>query len=266
MSLTNNKTTHNTNNLTNRYKLSIKNLSVKLSSNNQKILRNLSLEINPGEIHILMGRNGSGKSTLSKAIVGHPSYTVSSGTISFKGVEITQLEPHIRSLNGIFLCFQNPVEIQGVKNLDFLRKISNSKKKYRGEKNYDPLDFYKFINEKLSEVGLDYSFLTRNVNEGFSGGEKKRNEMLQLITLNAEFCIFDEIDSGLDIDSIKNLAKLIKKLKKNNTGMIIITHYNKLIDLVEPDFVHILSDGEIKKTGDSKLAKLIEIEGFDTIN
>jgi len=243
----------------------IENLSVILKTNNRNIIKNLNMSINPGEIHILMGRNGSGKSTLSKAIVGHPSYEITSGKILYKNIDITQLDPAIRALNGIFLCFQSPVEIQGVKNLDFLRKISNSRRSFHNKAMLDPLDFYEFINEKIQQVGLDHSFLSRNVNQGFSGGEKKRNEMLQLLAIQADFCIFDEIDSGLDIDSIKNLVSIIDQLKKHEVGMLIITHYNKLINMIRPDFVHILKDGNIVKTGDYSLATLVDKEGFETI-
>ncbi|ABA27362.1 Ycf16 (nucleomorph) [Bigelowiella natans] len=252
--------------LDNINKLKISDLSIILKSNNTKIVENLNLTVNPGEIHVLMGRNGSGKSTLSKTIVGHPSYEVIDGSITYKNIDITQIDASLRALNGIFMCFQSPVEIQGVKNLDFLRKISNSRRKFLSQPIFDPLDFYSFISDKIESVGLDNTFLTRNVNEGFSGGEKKRNEMLQLITVQADFCIFDEIDSGLDIDSIKNLVDIISTLRNRGVGMIIITHYNKLIDLVRPDYVHILKNGKIIKSGDMELSKIIEREGFDAIN
>lgn len=212
-----------------------------------------------------MGSNGSGKSTLSNVIAGHPSYEILQGNIVFKDQIINELDPHIRSLLGIFLCFQTPVEIQGVKNIDFLRKISNTRRKYLNKQTMDPLDFYFYINEKIQSVGLDASFLSRNINEGFSGGEKKRNELLQLIVTEPELCIFDEIDSGLDIDSIKNLSTLINQQIHNNTGVIIITHYKKLIDILHPNKIHVMKNGTILKTGDISLATMIENEGFSSI-
>nr|BAS01905.1 putative chloroplast protein Ycf16 [Amorphochlora amoebiformis] len=243
--------------------IEISNIGVKIKNNNKTILKNVNLKIKKGEIHVLMGRNGSGKSTLSKAIVGHPSYEITKGQIMYKGMNLNELEVSERALKGIFLCFQSPVEIQGVKNLDFLRKISNSRRTYLGKSTYDPLEFYIFINNKIESVGLNSGFLSRNINEGFSGGEKKRNELLQLIAMEAEFCIFDEIDSGLDIDSIKSLVKIIGDLKSQGVGILIITHYKKLLDLLNPDFVHILKNGEIIRTGNKDLADLIEKEGFE---
>jgi len=209
-----------------------------------------------------MGSNGSGKSTLTKIIVGHPGYEIIDGCIYYKNIKINNVEPNIRSLNGIFLCFQNPVEIQGIKNIDFLRKINNSRKKYFSETPMDPLDFYYFITEKINIVGLDISFLSRNINDGFSGGEKKRNELLQLITIDANLCIFDEIDSGLDIDSIKKLVDIINQLKKNSVGLLVISHYKNFIDLLHPDKIHIMKEGSIIETGDSTLVNKIEREGF----
>nr|BAS01704.1 putative chloroplast protein Ycf16 [Lotharella vacuolata] len=246
--------------------LNIVKLNAKLKSTNKKILNNLNLLINQGELHVLMGSNGSGKSTLSKIIVGHPGYEILNGCIYYKNIKINNVEPNIRSLNGIFLCFQNPVEIQGIKNIDFLRKINNSKKKYFNRPLIDPLDFYTFITEKISIVGLDISFLSRNINDGFSGGEKKRNELLQLLTVDAELCIFDEVDSGLDIDSIKKLVEIINQLKKNNTGLLIISHYKNFIELLHPDKIHIMRDGSISETGDSTLVNKIEREGFNYDN
>merc|ERR1712023_622985 len=220
--------------------LEIKNLCASITGSQEKILDDLNIAINYGEIHVIMGRNGSGKSTLSNIIVGHPSYQVVSGSIKFKTSEINDLSADSRSLNGIFLCFQNPTEIQGVKNLDFLRKINNEKRKFLGKQILDPLDFFNVIKEKLSIVDLGADFLSRNVNVGFSGGEKKRNEILQLITVETDFCILDEIDSGLDIDSIKSLGLLLRDLKQNDTSILLITHYKKLIDLLQPDAIHVL--------------------------
>merc|ERR1712023_403718 len=242
--------------------LNIVELDAKIKSTNKKILSDLNLSINQGELHVLMGSNGSGKSTLTKIIVGHPGYEIIDGSIYYKNIKINNVEPNIRSLNGIFLCFQNPVEIQGIKNIDFLRKINNSRKKYFNEAPMDPLDFYYFITEKINVVGLDISFLSRNINDGFSGGEKKRNELLQLITIDAELCIFDEIDSGLDIDSIKKLVDIIYQLKQKNVGIIIISHYKNFIDLVQSNKVHVMHEGTIIETGDSALVNKIEREGF----
>ncbi|AIB09651.1 putative chloroplast protein Ycf16 (nucleomorph) [Lotharella oceanica] len=242
--------------------LNIIDLNAKIKSTKKKIINNLNLTINQGELHVLMGSNGSGKSTLTKIIVGHPGYEIIDGCIYYKNIKINNVEPNIRSLNGIFLCFQNPVEIQGIKNIDFLRKINNSRKKYFSETPMDPLDFYYFITEKINIVGLDISFLSRNINDGFSGGEKKRNELLQLITIDANLCIFDEIDSGLDIDSIKKLVDIINQLKKNSVGLLVISHYKNFIDLLHPDKIHIMKEGSIIETGDSTLVNKIEREGF----
>merc|ERR1712023_448568 len=242
--------------------LNIIDLDAKIKSTNKNILNDLNLSINKGELHVLMGSNGSGKSTLTKIIVGHPGYEIIDGSIYYKNIKINNVEPNIRSLNGIFLCFQNPVEIQGIKNIDFLRKINNSRKKYFNEAPMDPLDFYYFITEKINVVGLDISFLSRNINDGFSGGEKKRNELLQLITIDADLCIFDEIDSGLDIDSIKKLVDIINQLKKNSVGLLVISHYKNFIDLLRPDKIHIMREGNIIETGDSNLVNKIEREGF----
>merc|ERR1712023_387370 len=242
--------------------LNIIDLDAKIKSTNKNILNDLNLSINKGELHVLMGSNGSGKSTLTKIIVGHPGYEITDGCVYYKNIKINNVEPNIRSLNGIFLCFQNPVEIQGIKNIDFLRKINNSRKKYFNQNLMDPLDFYHFITEKIDVVGLDVSFLSRNINDGFSGGEKKRNELLQLITIDAELCIFDEIDSGLDIDSIKKLVDIIYQLKQKNVGIIIISHYKNFIDLVQSNKVHVMHEGTIIETGDSALVNKIEREGF----
>lgn len=243
--------------------LRINNLSVKIKNNDEKIINDLCLQINEGEIHILMGKNGSGKSTISKVISGHPAYIIEDGAIEFKNTKLNNLDPSLRSLNGIFLCFQNPLEIHGVRNLDFLRKISNCKRSHLKKQIFDPLEFYKFINRKIKKVGLDPSFLSRDINVGFSGGEKKRNEILQLLTLEADLCIFDEVDSGLDVDSIKNIAKIITELKNNGSAILLITHYKKLLDMINPDLIPIIDEGKIIKSGGVSLVELIEKEGFD---
>jgi len=218
--------------------LEIKDL--KASINNNEILRSLNLTINPGEIHAIMGPNGSGKSTFSKIIAGHPAYEVLGGDIIFKGSSILDLDPEERSHLGIFLAFQYPIEIPGVSNEDFLRLAYNSKQKFLNKPEVDPIEFFSIINEKLKLVNMSSIFLSRNVNEGFSGGEKKRNEILQMILLESELSILDETDSGLDIDALKIISKGINTFMDSNKAIILITHYQRLLDYIKPDYVHVM--------------------------
>ena len=241
--------------------LEIKNL--KASINTNEILKNLNLTINKGEIHAIMGPNGSGKSTFSKILAGHPAYEVLSGEILFKGNNILNLEPEERSHLGIFLAFQYPIEIPGVSNEDFLRLAYNSKQKSKNQPEVDPLEFLAIINEKLELVDMSPVFLSRNVNEGFSGGEKKRNEILQMILLDSELSILDETDSGLDIDALKIISKGINTFMEKNKAIILITHYQRLLDYVKPDYVHVMQNGKIIKTGSSELAKELELKGYE---
>jgi Fe-S cluster assembly ATP-binding protein len=244
--------------------LEIKDL--KASINNNEILRSLNLTINPGEIHAIMGPNGSGKSTFSKIIAGHPAYEVLGGDIIFKGSSILDLDPEERSHLGIFLAFQYPIEIPGVSNEDFLRLAYNSKQKFLNKPEVDPIEFFSIINEKLKLVNISSIFLSRNVNEGFSGGEKKRNEILQMILLESELSILDETDSGLDIDALKIISKGINTFMDSNKAIILITHYQRLLDYIKPDYVHVMQNGRIIKTGNAELAKELEIKGYEWLN
>jgi len=239
---------------------------LRASTNNNEILRNLNLTVNRGEVHAIMGPNGSGKSTFSKIIAGHPAYEVLSGDIIFKGSSILKLDPEERSHLGIFLAFQYPIEIPGVSNEDFLRLAYNSKQKFLRKREVDPIEFFTIINEKLKLVDMSSIFLTRNVNEGFSGGEKKRNEILQMILLEAELSILDETDSGLDIDALKIISKGINTFMNSNKSIILITHYQRLLDYIKPDYVHVMQRGKIIKTGTSELAKELEIKGYEWLN
>jgi Fe-S cluster assembly ATP-binding protein len=210
-----------------------------------------------------MGPNGSGKSTFSKVLAGHPAYNVTDGQILFKGVNILDLDPEDRSHLGIFLAFQYPIEIPGVSNEDFLRLAYNAKQKAKNEPEIDPLEFLMIINEKLKLVDMSATFLSRNVNEGFSGGEKKRNEILQMILLDSELSILDETDSGLDIDALKIISNGINRFMNENKAIILITHYQRLLDYIKPDFVHVMQNGKIIKTGTADLAKELEIKGYE---
>ena len=241
--------------------LEIKDLQVSINDN--KILKSLNLTINKGEIHAIMGPNGSGKSTFSKVLAGHPAYSVLNGDILFKGSSILDLEPEERSHLGIFLAFQYPIEIPGVSNEDFLRLAYNSKQKFYNKPEIDPLQFLVIINEKLKCVNMSPIFLSRNVNEGFSGGEKKRNEILQMILLNSELSILDETDSGLDIDALKVISNGINNFMNPNKSIILITHYQRLLDYINPTYVHVMQNGKIIKTGSAKLAQELEDKGYE---
>lgn len=241
--------------------LEIKDLKVSINEN--EILKSLNLKVNKGEIHAIMGPNGSGKSTFSKVIAGHPAYSVSSGDIMFKGSSILDLDPEDRSHLGIFLAFQYPIEIPGVSNEDFLRLAYNSKQKFYNKPEVDPIEFLLIINEKLKLVNMSPLFLSRNVNEGFSGGEKKRNEILQMILLDSEVSILDETDSGLDIDALKIISTGINNFMNEEKSIILITHYQRLLDYINPTYVHVMQDGKIIKTGSADLAKELESKGYE---
>ena len=235
------------------------------SIEDQEILTGVNLQIRSGEIHAVMGRNGSGKSTLSKVIAGHPAYLVTSGTIKFQGKDLLNLEPEERSRKGIFLGFQYPVEIPGVSNLEFLRVASNSRRKELGNEELDPIEFEELVKDRLELVQMNPSFLERSVNEGFSGGEKKRNEILQMALLEPAISILDETDSGLDIDALRIVASGVNKLSKPNTATVLITHYQRLLNEIQPNFVHVMANGAIVKTGDKNLAIELEKKGYDWI-
>ena len=236
---------------------------LKASINENEILKNLNLQVKKGEIHAIMGPNGSGKSTFSKVLAGHPAYEVLSGEILFKGRSLLNLEPEERSHLGIFLAFQYPIEIPGVSNEDFLRLAYNAKQKFNNDSEVDPLEFLSIINQKLKLVDMSPVFLSRNVNEGFSGGEKKRNEILQMTLLDSELSILDETDSGLDIDALKVISNGINKFMTKDKAIILITHYQRLLDYVKPDFVHVMQNGKITKTGTAELAKELEMKGYE---
>jgi Fe-S cluster assembly ATP-binding protein len=244
--------------------LEIRNLKVSINEN--IILENLNLEINCGEIHAIMGPNGSGKSTFSKVLAGHPTYSVLDGNIFFKGSSILELNPEERSHLGIFLAFQYPIEIPGVSNEDFLRLAYNSKQKFLKKPEVDPIQFLSIITEKLKLVNMSPIFLNRNVNEGFSGGEKKRNEILQMILLDSELSILDETDSGLDIDALKIISNGINNFMNKEKAIILITHYKRLLDYIKPTYVHVMQNGKIIKTGTSELAKELEEKGYKWLN
>jgi len=244
--------------------INIKNLHAHIDEDGKprEILKGLNLEIKAGEVHAIMGPNGSGKSTLSKVLAGHPDYEVTEGSIEFHGKNLLELEPDARANSGLFLAFQYPVEIPGVNNLSFLRMSYNSKQKFLGKEEMDPLDFDDFIEEKINILKMNTSFLDRNLNEGFSGGEKKKNEILQMLVLNPSLAILDETDSGLDIDALRIVADGINTYKSSKNAVLLITHYQRLLDYVQPDFVHVLAGGVIQKTGDKNLALELEKSGY----
>ena len=241
--------------------LEIKNLNVSINKN--EILKSINLTINYGEIHAIMGPNGSGKSTLAKVLTGHPSYSITSGEIIFEGKNINTLSPQKKANNGIFLVFQYPVEIPGVNNEEFLRTAFNLKKKFNNQLETNPINFFNILKQKLDDSYLTIDFLNRNVNDGFSGGEKKKNEILQMSLLDPKLSILDEIDSGLDIDTLVNISKTINNFMNKKKSLIIITHYPKLLNYIKPDYIHILYNGQIIKTDTRRLAKKIEINGYD---
>ncbi|MGL5871604.1 MAG: Fe-S cluster assembly ATPase SufC [Xenococcaceae cyanobacterium] len=241
--------------------LSIRNLTANVDGT--PILKGVNLEIKAGEVHAIMGRNGSGKSTLSKVISGHPDYEVTGGEIIYKGENILEKEPEERSLMGIFLAFQHPLEIPGVSNLDFLRVAYNAKRKHQGLEEIDTFDFEDLVNEKLEIVKMNPSFLDRSLNEGFSGGEKKRNEILQMAILEPTLTILDEIDSGLDIDALKIVAEGVNQLATPDTCCLVITHYQRLLNYIQPNFVHVFQDGRIITSGGKELAVELEAKGYE---
>ncbi|CAN0325276.1 unnamed protein product [Ascophyllum nodosum] len=244
--------------------LEIRNLHANINDN--KILKGVNLSIYEGEVHAIMGINGSGKSTLSKVIAGHPSYNIIKGEILFQGKNISDLDPDLRSHLGLFLAFQYPVEIAGLDNQEFLEAIYNAKRLSMNLPKVNPLFFYELLRKKLKMVKLDESFISRNVNEGFSGGEKKRNEILQFALLDSQLGILDETDSGLDIDALKSISETINTIiKTENKSIILITHYKRLLEYIKPDFIHVMDDGQIIKTGDSNIANLLEEKGYDWI-
>ena len=229
------------------------------------IINNFNLEVSSGELHVIMGPNGSGKSTIANTIAGHPKYSIKSGEITYKNEIINELSPEDRSALGIFLSLQYPVSIPGVKNIYFLKAAINSIRKTKKQDEIDTVEFLKMVRGILPLVGLDESFLHRSVNDGFSGGEKKRNEILQMLVLQPELSILDETDSGLDIDALKIIAEGIRNYRNNNRSFILITHYHRMLDFLSPDYVHILIDGEIKLSGGPELAQKLEEKGYSWV-
>ena len=232
----------------------------------QPILKGVNLTIRAGEIHAVMGRNGSGKSTLSKVLAGHPAYTVTSGSVSYMGADLLELAPEQRSRLGLFLGFQYPVEIPGVSNLEFLRVSTNARRAQRGEEELDTFAFEDLVRERLKVVQMDPAFLDRSVNEGFSGGEKKRNEILQMALLEPLVAILDETDSGLDIDALRIVADGVNQLAGPDNATLLITHYQRLLDLITPDYVHVMAAGQILRTGGKELALELERTGYEWVD
>jgi Fe-S cluster assembly ATP-binding protein len=229
------------------------------------ILNGLSLSVSAGEVHAIMGPNGSGKSTLAQVLAGHDDYEVTAGTVSYHGRNLLDLEPEERAREGIFLGFQYPVEIPGVNNAYLLKAAVNAKRKYNGEDEIDAFEFLKLAKERMALLGMNPKFLNRGVNEGFSGGEKKRNEILQMAMLEPELAILDETDSGLDIDALKAVAQGVNALRSPDRAIVLVTHYQRLLDYVEPDYVHVLSEGRILRSGDKSLALQLEERGYDWV-
>ena len=243
--------------------LKITNLHAKVGD--KAILKGLNLTVKPGEVHAIMGPNGSGKSTLSYVLAGRPGYSVTEGSAEYDGKDLLAMDPEIRAREGVFLAFQYPVEIPGVSNKYFLKAAYNSLRKHRGEPEMDAGAFLKFIKEKAKSVEMDPAFLNRSVNEGFSGGEKKRNEILQMAMLEPKLAILDETDSGLDIDALKIVAGGVNKMRGPKRAFVVITHYQRLLDYIVPDFVHVLSGGRIIKSGGKELALELEKKGYSWI-
>ncbi len=246
--------------------LDIKNLHAEIEEEGKAILKGLSLTVKAGEVHAIMGPNGAGKSTLASVVSGKDGYEITEGSIEMDGADILELDPDERAKEGLFLAFQYPVEIPGVSNINFLRTALNEIKEYRGEEQISAKDFMAMVREKSSIVELDPKLASRSVNEGFSGGEKKRNEIFQMAMLEPKVAILDETDSGLDIDALRIVAAGVNKLKNENNAVILITHYQRLLDYIVPDFVHVLADGKIVKTGDKTLALELEEKGYDWLN
>lgn len=243
--------------------LSIKNLHASIEG--KQILKGINLDIQPGEVHAIMGPNGSGKSTLASVLAGREEYEVTDGSVEFDGKNMLELSPEDRAREGLFLAFQYPVEIPGVSTTNFIKTAVNEKRKYHGEEPMDAVSFLKLMKQKIELVEIDKSLLSRSINEGFSGGEKKRNEIFQMAMLEPKLAILDETDSGLDIDALRIVAKGVNKLRNEERGIIVITHYQRLLDYLQPDFVHVLVNGRIVKSGTKELALELEEKGYDFI-
>jgi Fe-S cluster assembly ATP-binding protein len=243
--------------------LSIKNLEARIGD--KQILKGINLEVKPGEIHAIMGPNGSGKSTLASVLAGRQDYEITGGSVEFCGKDLLELSPEDRAREGVFLAFQYPIEIPGVSNTNFLKTAVNEIRKYRGLDPLDAVSFLTLIKEKMKIVNMDQSLMSRSLNEGFSGGEKKRNEVFQMAMLDPKLCILDETDSGLDIDALRIVANGVNQIKNSENGFIVVTHYQRLLDYIVPDFVHVLYKGRIVKSGTKELALELEAKGYDWI-
>ncbi len=230
-----------------------------------EILKGVDLTVEAGEVHAIMGPNGSGKSTLAQVLAGHPAYTVSAGTVTYDGKDLLDMSPEARAQAGVFLAFQYPVEIRGVTNAYFLRSAVNAIRKAHGQEELDPVDFLEVLDAKLKAIGWDDSFINRPVNEGFSGGEKKRNEILQLAVLEPRLAILDETDSGLDIDALQTVAAAVNTLRAKDRAFVVVTHYQRLLNFIVPDRVHVLAEGRIVKSGGKELALELEARGYEWI-
>jgi len=243
--------------------LEIKDLHASVEGN--EILRGVSLSVRAGEVHAIMGPNGSGKSTLAQVLAGHPAYQVTKGTVRYEGKDLLDLDPEERAREGLFLAFQYPVAIRGITNSYFLRSAVNAIRKHQGLPELDPLDFLQVLEDKLKAIGWDDSLMNRAVNEGFSGGEKKRNEILQLAVLEPKLAILDETDSGLDIDALKTVAEAVNRLRGPQRSFVVVTHYQRLLNYIVPDRVHVLAEGRIVKSGGKELALELEAKGYDWV-
>lgn len=241
--------------------LKIENLHA--NAGDKAILKGISLTVNAGEVHAIMGPNGSGKSTLAQVVAGHPGFEVTKGTITYEGADLLDMEPEVRAQHGVFLAFQYPVEIPGVTNAYFLRSAYNEIRKARGEEEMDPMEFLDLMEKKIKMVDMDPAMLHRSVNAGFSGGEKKRNEILQMAVLEPKLAILDETDSGLDIDALRVVAAGVNALKRPDSATVVVTHYQRLLNYIVPDFVHVLAGGRIVKSGGKELALELEAKGYD---
>jgi Fe-S cluster assembly ATP-binding protein len=243
--------------------LEIKDLRVR--AEDKEILKGLTLSVNSGEVHAIMGPNGSGKSTLARALSGHPGYEVTGGSVTYKGQDLLAMDPEVRAAEGVFMAFQYPVEIAGINNSYFLRAALNAIRKHRGQEELDAMEFVQLAQAKAKQLEMDPAMLKRSVNEGFSGGEKKRNEIFQMAVLEPQLAILDETDSGLDIDALRVVSAGVNSLRSKDRAMLVVTHYQRLLNYIVPDFVHVLTDGRIVRSGGKELALELEEKGYGWI-
>ena len=235
---------------------------LKAKAEDREILKGITLTVNPGEVHAIMGPNGSGKSTLARVLAGHPAYEVTGGTVTFNGKDLLGQDPEERACEGVFMAFQYPVEIPGVNNSYFLKAALNAQRKYRGEQELDAMEFLELVEDRLKVLHIDSELMRRPVNEGFSGGEKKRNEIFQMLVLQPTLSILDETDSGLDIDALKTVAEGVNAMRHPERSTVVVTHYQRLLNYIVPDFVHVLSDGRLVRSGGKELALELEEKGY----